>query len=257
MISTNRVPMLLVVFWFGILQRSVAQDRPGFEQRLTLLDERFVQRNQANLFALKASQDSGEQERIKTELSLSRQIYVQDLLALAQTEPRSKAVPLALRNVIGTGGTSPEVVDAIEQLRRDWLLEPEMAIACGPLWACPVPLAEALLRDVLARNPDRTARGQACFALANRLDRYAGPPKPSGKLHPDAANLDPQVRADTELQNRARRQEARGLYERIVREFADVKQFIRLNFDEEQTIGTAAEVWLGQHPEPAIDQSPR
>ena len=66
------------------------------------------------------------------------------------------------------------------------------------------PQGESFLREVLAKNPGREAKGQACLALGQRLKMAAD-------------------QAGSKEKGEAMTKEAESLLERITREFADVK----------------------------------
>ncbi len=62
---------------------------------------------------------------------------------------------------------------AVDQLRRDWKTSARMAEVIFPIGSSMSPNAENLLREVIAKNADRNARGPALLVLATLLEGYA------------------------------------------------------------------------------------
>jgi thiol-disulfide isomerase/thioredoxin len=118
------------------------------------------------------------------------------------------------------------------------------------------PGIEDLLRDVLSKNPDRTAQGLACQGLANLLDGYANLPRLRAQDPEMARRLEQGVGKDN-LDRIARRdaaallREAEELHERVLAEYADVRLYPEFPLDK-QTIGKASETWLAARRELAV-----
>ena len=106
---------------------------------------------------------------------------------------------------------------------------------------------EPFFRDVLERNPDRTAKGHACLGLASILSSWARLPKLM--KDPDMARRMEEVYGKERLAEvlkqgpEANLREATALYERVVSEFADVKYWPDSPGDK-MTLGIVAEKWL-------------
>jgi thiol-disulfide isomerase/thioredoxin len=150
----------------------------------------------------------------------------------------------------------PEVEIALERLRHDCPSDPRIGEFCRELGQLPSAKVEPLMREVLARNSDHTAKGHACLALASVLAfraefpryRVQDPEMAKGlERHYGKALLDELERRDVE----AMVAEAERLYERVLSEFADVK-LLPGDSSDQQTIRPAAETWLAGHRELAI-----
>ena len=147
------------------------------------------------------------------------------LAALAPGKPASLE-PLCAAALAEYRG--PEVEIALERLRRDCASNPKIAEFCRQLGELPSGKVEPLFREILTKNPDRTAKGHACLVLARVLAfraefprlRAQDPEMAKGfERHYDKSLLDELDRRDT----KAMVAEAESLYERILSEFADVK----------------------------------
>jgi len=118
---------------------------------------------------------------------------------------------------------------------------------------------EGLLRDVLAKNPDRTARGLACQGLADLLARHADLPRLRAQ-DPETArtleraygaeNLDEMAGRDAE----ALLGQAEELHGRVLADYADVRLFPE-DPDDARTIGKASETWLAARREMAVGRA--
>jgi thiol-disulfide isomerase/thioredoxin len=184
-------------------------------------------------------------------------------LDLAVQEPNSRIAPDALRATIVLGPTTPEASAAIELLRRDWAASPRIASLCGIIATSTNTTSELLLREVLAKNPDRTAQGHACLALAGLLCGQARVPRLVAQDPQAAKTLE--RRLGKEGFDKLMRQdpgalmkEAEALYERVAEQYAEVKRFpevpygMRLKPEFEKNpprIGKQAEDWLAAYRE--------
>ncbi len=252
--STRSLVLLLMVL-VGAIASVEAQDSKSFEQRLNAMDEEYNRKGKELRRTTAPAKDPAEREQLFRKEKQRKEEFTRRVLALAREEPDSKAAPKALNIVIVTGGRSPEAIAPIEQLRRDWLLEPEVAFVCLQLRASSIPQAEPLLRDVLEKNPDRTARGIACFSLAKYLDHIAGVPKRLAEDERVAKRLEDDYGQEFLEQIKQRRSdalsiEAESLFERVVQEFADVRMY--LAYGSDKTIGPSAEEWLAQRRDLAV-----
>ena len=250
-----RCPVVILTLIAGVAGAARAQDRPPFGQRLAVLEDDYSRRLKEIRRASAATKDPTRLQQLAAEMADLKRDFPRNALALAQGEPRSRDVPRALRAVIVTGEKGPEAVAAVEILRRDWLREPEVAVVCYSLRGSRVPQVPPLLREILERNPDRSAQGLACSALAHQADALSRLPTLVAEDDRAARRLADYFGPDV-IEDARRRQpelaaEAEALYDRVVREFADVK--IDLEHPEiDRTIGTTAREWLDQHRELAV-----
>jgi thiol-disulfide isomerase/thioredoxin len=93
---------------------------------------------------------------------------------------------------------------AIETIRKSHILDPGISSVAVEIGYIAPPGGDAILRDVLAKNPHLEAKGEACLALARKLKLEAEHSGSNEKAKP----LD---------------DEAGRLYERVVNEFADIE----------------------------------
>ena len=159
--------------------------------------------------------------------------YARKFVGLAKEEPQGAVASdalysaLQLQPLYTTGRLSPEGAEALALLQRDHVTSPKMGMYIEQLSWRPWAEVEPLLRKVLERNPDRTARGHACLGLAVIISRTADLPKLAND--PSTARgleefygkerLAGLLKQDVEANLR----EATKLYERVLAEFADVK----------------------------------
>jgi thiol-disulfide isomerase/thioredoxin len=208
-----------------------------------------------------ASARAAEKDPAKRRSLAERQLvldtdYAKKFLAIAdRVAGQSRALePLCAAALAEYRG--PEVEIALDRLRRDCASDPKIVEYCRLVGQLPSAKVEPLLREVLLRNADRTAKGHACLALARVLalraefPRYrAQDPEMAEGLerHYDKSLLDELDRRDV----KAMVAEAKSLYERILSEFADVK-LLPADPSDHQTIGPAAETWLAARRELAV-----
>ena len=96
--------------------------------------------------------------------------YASRFLAIADAAPEDKAAVSALIWCVQLGGGS-DAAKAMRRLAEKHAAEPKLASAIPGLAYSYSPAAEALLRAVIEKNRDRTARGTATMALAQFLKR--------------------------------------------------------------------------------------
>jgi thiol-disulfide isomerase/thioredoxin len=117
-------------------------------------------------------------------------VYSPRFLALARQEPEGPATFDALWMAVKTsGGPKSEggVWDeALKRLRDGYATKPEIERTLQGLAGWQDPAADDLLRDVMARNPDRAVQAQACQAL---LDASEGAAKFADWLRQSKENL--------------------------------------------------------------------
>ncbi len=152
------------------VQKSAAGVSKSIESRFSELakeyDAKFAEWHRANIGA----KNRDEREKA-AKARPDPTVYGQRFLALAE-DPKSPTAFDALHRTILCGrGESANA--AVDQLRRDWTNSPRMAEVAFPIGSSMSPNAENLLREVIAKNTDRKARGPAVLVLANLLEGYA------------------------------------------------------------------------------------
>jgi thiol-disulfide isomerase/thioredoxin len=155
------------------------------------------------------------------------------VLDLVRANPNDPSVVEALQFVINTARAGPgnESYRALEIL-KDHVRAPGMGGLCGSIfYFVHAPAAESLLRSVLQQHPNRDDRGQACYTLARYLVLQA---RMVRRIREKPARIDEYVHArhreGTErfvkaADPEALEKEAERLLERVVAEFADVKDW--------------------------------
>lgn len=169
-----------------------------------------------------------------------------EALDLALTHPGDPAAVEALRFVIETvrAGPSDQSYRAMELLLKDHVRAPGMGRLCGKIFYFGhSPTAEALLLAVAEGHPGREDRGLACQSLAYLLaarakmvrDVRAGTWPVDRYVHDSAKEATTRLieRSDPEALDR----ESDGFRERIIAEYADVKDW----FTPRRTLGAIAE----------------
>jgi hypothetical protein len=196
----------------------------------------------------KAKTDA-ERSKLFQEKYPQPQSYVRRILEIADSAPQDLAAVDALIWVVQHGGFSPDVSRAIDQLatshaenRRLGELAPNLVYSLSPS-------AEKLLRAILAKNPDRDAKGKACLALGQLLKQRAENVR-TLKTNPSQAQ---QIEAAYKAQGAdkiwlgllrlsdpsALTKESESMFERAAKDFADVTHF-------RGTIGQAAQNELSE-----------
>lgn len=210
--------------------------------------------------AIHGTDDPTERAVIRRTMYPDDADYAAKYLALADEEPRGSSAPDALYRVLlaQDGRISPVGQRALDRLARDFVLSPKLRGYLQQMALHSWPGMEELLRDVLARNPDRASRGMACFGLAGMVAGHAAMAKV--RNNPELAAeldrmLDPGVLAAILRQNPdAMLAEAVNLHRRVVTEFADVRLFPELAGDD-RTLGPFAQGWLDNREQVAIGKA--
>ena len=147
-------------------------------------------------------------------------------------------------------------MEAVARIRRDFAADPKMRFLIQQIALSPCLEVEGLLREVLAGNPDRTAKGHACQGLANLLDSYANLPRLRAQ-DPGMARALERTLGKESLDRLAGRdaaamlRESEALHERVLAEFADVRLYPGVATDT-QTLDKASETWLEALREMAV-----
>lgn len=203
----------------------------------------------------KATTDAERQATIKLEPDDAA--YARKYFELANDAPKDPVALDALYEMLllRRGPLTAEGLEALERLRRECATSPKIADYLQQLSLHPWPQIIPLLREVLERNPDRTARGLACLGLAQQfgakveVQKLARDPATASQLRegygPDY--FEAILKEDPETYLRA----ATALYERVVAEFADVKYFPAYPNDK-TTLLKFARSWLDARADLAI-----
>jgi peroxiredoxin len=168
-----------------------------------------------------------------------------EVLALVRANPNDPSVVESLKFVIETAlrGPGDESYQAIEILLSAHVRDPGMGDLCGRIFHFRhAPVAESLLRAVMETHPNRDDRGLACHTLAWYLESRAemvrkirqGQEKIDRYVHERIRETTEQLvrEADPEALDR----ESEALRERVIAEFADVKDW----FTPRRTLGAIA-----------------
>ncbi|HEY7152607.1 MAG TPA: TlpA disulfide reductase family protein [Gemmataceae bacterium] len=122
---------------------------------------------------------------------------VAKVMKLIEADPKDDlAFQMLMWELRATQLQEPKVFDL---LAEHHIKNPAMVDVCRTLSAMPSPEAAKLLRKVLDDSPEKSAKGCACYALAQLADSEANGSDPSKTA------------------------EAEKLYQRVIAEFADVK----------------------------------
>ncbi|WP_406694981.1 TlpA disulfide reductase family protein [Singulisphaera sp. Ch08] len=166
------------------------------------------------------------------------------ILDLIQANPTDPAVVDACNFVIKTARAGPgeQSYRALEVLLRDHSRDPGMGELCrGIFFYVHSPVAEALLRSVMANHPNRVDRGWACHTLATFLKLQAKMVRRVRKVPAEVNRYvhehhkEATERLIREADPTALEREAEALLERIIAEYADIK-----GRDETRNLGMIA-----------------
>jgi|SRR5579884_592577 len=188
--------------------------------------------------AFEEAKTEQDQQKVRQEVFAQSSKWYARFLALAENNPKDPASVDALRWVISNNRAlkydpqSPRA-KAFKLLLRDHVKDEKIATVCQVLGGDIVDLySEAdecrqLLRAVLEKNPHRSAKAQACLALAEQTEsrlrearRFRDQPELAKRYESFAgkAAVEALVKADPEKLSK----EAETLYERVAKDFADV-----------------------------------
>jgi thiol-disulfide isomerase/thioredoxin len=234
------------VLMLGTARDSPGQDPGGLKVRLDAIAKAQAEAKQRFFKELedKATDEAQRPATDRYEREVARNTG--EILDLVRTNPTDPAVVEALKFVIMTAGRGPgtESYRAMEILLRDHVRDPGMGDVCGRIFHFShAPIAEALLLAVIERHPNREDRGLACQSLSWCLDHRA---KMVREVRQSRQTVDRYVssslkeateRLINESDPVALERESEALLERIVAEFADVKDW----FMPSRTIGEVAE----------------
>jgi hypothetical protein len=116
--------------------------------------------------AIGAAKTADERKKIDREKYPLPEKYVAECFAIAEKHPQDPAFVDALAWVVAHSFSSTEKAKAVAWLAKDSSHDTRLAAIADKLAGIPGPATEKILRVILDKNPDRVARGRACFGLA-------------------------------------------------------------------------------------------
>jgi hypothetical protein len=172
------------------------------EQEFTALAQQYQADFQAVLKDYRAAKNNEERQKLLQEryYPLPNK-YAGKMLELAEKHPNDPAAIKALVWVVQNSRGGNDAGKAVDLLMAH-AESPQIGDICPSLARTGNPKAEKLLRTIMEKNPKREAKAYACFFLADALKEKGDQGGPRG------SELD---------------KEAEGLFERFVKDYADVK----------------------------------
>jgi thiol-disulfide isomerase/thioredoxin len=95
--------------------------------------------------------------------------FADKFLAVAEKDPKSGAAFEAAAWVVANAGETPAADKALAILLKEHIKEEKIGRACLQAAENPSAVGTKLARAVLEKGPNKTAQGQACYALAHIL----------------------------------------------------------------------------------------
>jgi hypothetical protein len=200
------------------------------EQFDALLDEYQKAQTAFSQVYSKAKTDQ-ERSKIIEEKYPKPNEYASRFLAIADKAPEDKTAVKALIWCVQLGGGA-EASRAMKRLAEKHAAEPKLANAIGNIAYSYSPEAEVLLRAVIEKNHDRSARGTATMALAQFLKRRVELISSLKENETRARELEPYLTAqglDKEAIARLKStdsasamKDVESLLEKVAKEFADI-----------------------------------
>jgi hypothetical protein len=201
-------------------------DSPAAKEYKALLKKQEDAQEEAMKAYQAAKTDADRQEAEKK--FPDRKEYAKQFLALADRHPDDPAAVDALVWAATRVQESPERNQALDRLLRDHLGSDKLGQVCSSLaYSLPTGKEEAFLNGVIAKGRDRTSRAAACLSLGvfrQRTAEFAEILRKKGQKgwldNPSLKGVREQLaKADPE----SHRKEAEATFERVGREFGDVK----------------------------------
>lgn len=147
------------------------EDKPtSLRQQYDALVKEYLQARQNCNNALDDAKTNEEQQKAREQYQAKRRRIAAELLALAEKYPEDPVAIDALSKLFTLGGWDQEQKKAADLLRRDYLQSDKIAPICQSLARFVSDDTEALLRTILAKNPNKNIRAEASFARAQILD---------------------------------------------------------------------------------------
>lgn len=195
--------------------------KPGTPaEQYKALEQEFEKAAKEAQDAARAAKTNEERQKAFEKFPQPEQ-YAARFLKLAQDHPKDEAAVDALVWVATNAAGSPLYDKALEVLLKDHLGSRKLEEVCVMAAEFDGPATEKLLRAALEKSPHKVVKGRACFGLAKML---------RGRSE-EAATEKKKDEAD-KLQK-----EAEQLFERTIKDFADVK-------GDEETLAEAAKTEL-------------
>ena len=250
------LPPLLTL---AVLLAAAPPDEP-VTTRYEALSKEHNDRMAAFFKAYFATEDAAKRTEISRTMHPDDAAYATRFLALANEDPTGVVTPDALYWVLQLqhDRLQPTGRQALDRMARNYATSPRMGEFLQQMALHPWPGMEELLRDVLARNPDRSSRGMACFGLAGMMAGHAAIPKLANDPEM-AATFDrmhgPDVMAAIlKRDHESDHAEAVALHRRVVAEFANVPLF-PADPKDPRTLGPFAQRWLDNQDEVGIGKT--
>ncbi len=222
----------LYVLLLGMQPAAADEPRtsPAAEQYRALVRDRDASIAKAKLQGITAL-TAGARTRLQEENEKATHDLSKRAVDLARAYPKDPVAVDALLGVLREG-FPPETADAWRLLARDHpddpRIGPALPLARRDVFSVPS-AAESLLRAALARSPAREVKGRACFALATFVSFRASSSRAQAERPEVRARVAGFLKEPEDLAMYRDRtpddldREAEALYERVVAEFADVK----------------------------------
>jgi hypothetical protein len=151
-----------------------------------------------------------DRQKVQDDFSKKLHGFAGRFLEFAKGNPKAKESLTAIALVLNIAPDSPEAGKAIDLLIKDHLNNPELGPLSLTLASQGSPAAEKVCRAVLDKSKDKKAQAFACLGLAQLAKGKAENP---GVKPAEAAKLN---------------KEAEDLYDRVVKDYADVKQAVKI-----------------------------
>jgi hypothetical protein len=213
----------------AVLPALQARDNPEKQtpdQQYQALVKEFDTAQKEFQTALKEAKTPQEQQKVFQEKAPRPDKFAPRFLELAEKHPKDPAAVDALIWVVSHGRGNPRT-KAITILLRDHVQSEKMASACPTLAYAWDKESTQLLREVLEKNKHRPARALACLALAQQTEnrmrlakRFKDQPE---RLKPYEGLMGKEaVEKLIKTKPEELSKEVEDLYERVVKEFANV-----------------------------------
>ncbi|MHB1423744.1 MAG: peroxiredoxin family protein [Gemmataceae bacterium] len=146
-------------------------EQPSFRQQYDALVKESQQARQDYFKASREAKTDEERQKAAKEHEAKTRRIAAGLLALAEKAPKDSVSINALSKVFALDGSAHEKMKAAALLLRDYLPSDKIAPICQSLALKIDDTSETLLRTILAKNPHKSIRAEASFALAHMLDQ--------------------------------------------------------------------------------------
>lgn len=171
-----------------------------------------------------------EKGKLFSELYPKPEKYAKRYLQVAKDHPDDPVAVKALREVLTLQRSGAPFKEALAILGRRHVKSKEMGQVCQRLIYAPSPATETLLRRVLKENPHHDVQGMACYSLARYLKQLARMAEYLKSQPNVAAGLknaygEEFLASVKKLKPADVQKETEQLFERVVKEYGDVKTF--------------------------------